>query len=131
MTDHHEQIKLSAHEHIALARATIAGHPNLTRAVSNEPDKITKMLNEGTFYTKVTDEEMKQVVQAMEREFMSTGHWYRCENGHPFTIGECGRAMSTSRCPQCGVTVGGQQHQLVEGNTSARDLEELFGQMRV
>ena len=39
--------------------------------------------------------------------------------------------MQTSRCPQCGVPVGGQSHQLVEGVTRATDLEQDFGRMRL
>ena len=89
------------------------------------------MLRESTFYTKVTDEEMRGVVQAMAREFMSTGHWYRCANGHPFTFGECGGAMATSRCPQCGAAVGGAHHALVEGNTRADDIERRFQDMHM
>lgn len=99
--------------------------------MANEPDSIVKMLNDPTFYSKVTDDEMREIVRAMEREFRSTGHWYRCENGHPFTIGECGRAMATSTCPQCGAAVGGRHHELTAGNTSAFDLEERFGELRV
>lgn len=87
------------------------------------------MLNDGTFYALVTDAEMLAVVAAMAREFSGTGHWYRCENGHPYTIGECGGPMATSRCPQCGAAVGGQHHELTQGNTRASDLEGQFDNM--
>ena len=89
------------------------------------------MLNGNTFYTSVTHEEMMAVVSAMASEFSGTGHWYRCANGHPFTIGECGGAMATSTCPQCDAAVGGQHHQLVEGNTRADDLERHLEDMHI
>jgi hypothetical protein len=57
------------------------------RAVVHEIDEVEKMLRESTFYSLVTNEEMENVVNAMAREFTGTGHWYRCRNGHPFTVG--------------------------------------------
>lgn len=89
------------------------------------------MLRESTFYSIVTSEEMENVVKAMAREFRGTGHWYRCRNGHPFTVGECGGPMVESVCPQCGAPVGGQHHQAAEGVTRATDLETEFGNMRL
>jgi hypothetical protein len=68
---------------------------------------------------------MREVYAAMAREFSGTGHWYRCENGHPFTIGECGMAMQLARCPECGAAVGGQNHQSAAGVERADDIEQL------
>lgn len=83
------------------------------------------MLRESTFYQPVTSDEMQKVVAAMTREFRGTGNWYRCRNGHPFTVGECGMPMQTARCPQCGEVVGGQSHQAAEGVTRAGDIERF------
>ena len=69
------------------------------------------------------------VVTAMAAEFNSTGHWYRCANSHPFTVGECGLPMEQARCPACGAGIGGQSHRPTEGVTRARDIEEQFGNM--
>ena len=44
------------------------------------------------------------------------GYLHRCPNGHWYIIGECGRAMEQSRCPDCGETIGGGSHQLSSGN---------------
>jgi len=60
------------------------------------------MLRDSTFYMPVSNEEKAAVYAAMAHDFRGTGHWYYCENGHPFTIGECGMPMETSQCPQCG-----------------------------
>ncbi|GES93124.1 P-loop containing nucleoside triphosphate hydrolase protein [Rhizophagus clarus] len=46
---------------------------------------------------KLSTEEKLEIYRAMKSEFNSSGHWYECPNGHPYTIGECGRAMQLSR----------------------------------
>jgi hypothetical protein len=62
--------------------------------------------------------EIKQVLAAMSAvvEYDYGGgwaaHWYECENGHPYFIGECGGAMESSICPECGAPVGGASHAL-------------------
>ncbi|KAL4882526.1 hypothetical protein BJY04DRAFT_217020, partial [Aspergillus karnatakaensis] len=96
------------------ARSIVKVFPNQTRGLESEIDAAESMFL-STFYSAVSNAERLAVVQAMAREFVGTGHWYRCQNGHPFTIGECGGAMQESTCPECGSPVGGQRHQLVEG----------------
>jgi hypothetical protein len=54
-----------------------------------------------------------------------------CVNGHPFTVGECGMPMETSRFPECGERVGGAHHRAVEGVTRAEDIENQFGRMHL
>ena len=36
---------------------------------------------------------------------MQQGHWYECQNGHPYVIGECGGAVTEARC-HCGAQIG-------------------------
>ena len=43
--------------------------------------------------------------------------WYKCPNGHPYTVGECGRPMEESVCPECHSRIGGLDHNLDERNT--------------
>ncbi|TIA79587.1 hypothetical protein D6C76_03537 [Aureobasidium pullulans] len=123
-------LRATARERLAQARTFCAEHSQ-ARVVQSEIEEVEKMLRESTFYSPVTNEEMKNVVAAMAREFRGTGHWYRCENGHPFTVGECGMPMQTARCPQCGGVIGGQSHQPAAGVTHANDLERDFGNMRL
>ncbi|TIA15397.1 hypothetical protein D6C80_05196 [Aureobasidium pullulans] len=123
-------LRATARERLVQARTFCAEHSQ-ARVVQSEIEEVEKMLRESTFYSPVTNEEMKNVVAAMAREFRGTGHWYRCENGHPFTVGECGMPMQTARCPQCGGVIGGQSHQPAAGVTHANDLEREFGNMRL
>jgi hypothetical protein len=77
-------------------------------------------------YTPMSDDEKRMVFQAMARDVGSGhgsygGHWFKCPNGHPYAIGECGGAMQQSSCPECGAVVGGGSHQLAAGNAVADD----------
>lgn len=79
-----------------------------------------------TFYEPVSDAEKRAIFDVMSRDVGSGmggfgGHWYQCNNGHVYTIGECGGAMEQSRCPECGVPVGGGQHRLEAGNRPANE----------
>ncbi|POG62130.1 hypothetical protein GLOIN_2v1698736 [Rhizophagus irregularis DAOM 181602=DAOM 197198] len=58
----------------------------------------------------------------MQTEFKSSGHWYDCPNGHPYTIGECGRAWEKSVCPECNAEIGGESHKLSAGNRERQNL---------
>lgn len=95
-----------------------------------EVEQVRHSLDNGTFQTSVASEERRAVVAAMSKEFSVTGHWYNCENGHPFTIGECGHPMETSRCPICGATIGGINHEAAAGVTRATELEGEFRRWR-
>jgi hypothetical protein len=126
-----ENLKSRGLDHIDLALKKHHDYPASTRAMRSEIDAVKHALNDGVFYTPVSNDEMRQVITAMANEFSGTGHWYYCANGHPFTVGECGGPMETSRCPQCDAPVGGRNHQSVEGVRRASELEEQFGQMRL
>ncbi|KAH6677816.1 hypothetical protein F5X68DRAFT_245533 [Plectosphaerella plurivora] len=95
-----------------------------TQDLQPQVDKLeTNFRN--TFYAPVTGEERLAVYKAMSQEFLGTGHWYTCEQGHPFTVGECGMPMERARCPECGGVVGGQNHTPAVGVSQATDMEEL------
>ncbi|KAF8533486.1 hypothetical protein BDD12DRAFT_946339 [Trichophaea hybrida] len=93
--------------------------------------KARVLLGGGTFYSFVSSEEKATVYRAMAREFGGTGHWYYCQNGHPFTVGECGMPMQLARCSECDAPVGGQGHVPTAGVSRAADLEMQFGRMRM
>lgn len=118
-----ENLKEEALHHIQKARALMDKYPS-TEIFKDEIDRLEIMANDG-IYRPVTAEEMRAVYKAMSRELMGTGHWYTCENNHPFTIGECGMAMEEARCPECGARIGGQNHRAVEGVRHAVEIENL------
>ncbi|MDI1487639.1 MAG: hypothetical protein OHK93_006909 [Ramalina farinacea] len=125
-----------AKDHLELARSHIFASPSLnSKIMLAEVEAVEEILKDSSFYksfyTSVESDEKQAIYNAMAQEFQGTGHWYYCENAHPFTIGECGMPMQASRCPQCGARVGGQNHDLVEGVTRAADLEEAFGNVRL
>ncbi|EMC99766.1 hypothetical protein BAUCODRAFT_348596 [Baudoinia panamericana UAMH 10762] len=99
---------------------------NPTRGLRDEIVDVRRMLNEG-----LSAGEMRMVVEVMAREFHGTGHWYRCANGHPFTVGECGMPMQLARCPACGAGIGGEHHRPTEGVERAGDIERQFGGMQL
>ncbi|KAE8233423.1 hypothetical protein CF326_g1536 [Tilletia indica] len=73
-------------------------------------------------------EELKMIVETLvkeNRDFAYGGHFYRCPNGHAFTIGDCGGAMELSRCPECGATIGGTGHNLAADNSRDDEMEEI------
>jgi hypothetical protein len=125
------QLLDKAREHLQLAHEICDEYPGQTAGMRNEVKDVEKMLRDSTFYMPVSNEEKAAVYAAMAHDFNGTGHWYYCENGHPFTIGECGMPMETSQCPQCGSPVGGHDHRAVSGVRAATDLERQFGGVRV
>ncbi|CUS14855.1 unnamed protein product [Tuber aestivum] len=80
------------------------------------------------FYAPVSTEEKRLVHLAMSAEFSSTGRWYTCPNGHPFTIGDCGMAREARPCPDCGATIGGRGYQLAGGVRIAEEYAQFDGQ---
>lgn len=134
-TDARETLKIKGLEHVGKARALLANRSWVSKDVMTmELEAAENMLNGGVFYRPVTGDELRAVYAAMSREFSGTGHWYTCERGHPFTIGECGMPMQLARCPECGSPVGGQSHTPARGVRQASEIEELgreVGGMRI
>lgn len=118
-----DNLKEEALNHIRQARVLLEEYAS-TAVFKDEIDGVESMIN-GGIYRPVTAEEMRAVYNAMSKEFWGTGHWYTCENSHPFTIGECGMPMEEARCPECGARIGGQRHQAVAGTRHAVEIENL------
>ncbi|KAK9765033.1 hypothetical protein K7432_006968 [Basidiobolus ranarum] len=88
----------------------------------------TRIARSETFYAPVTKEEKAELFRAMSHDIRGTGHWYRCPNGHTYVIADCGMAMQTSQCPECGATIGGLNHELLTDNVYDAEFEQLAGQ---
>ncbi|PGH32819.1 hypothetical protein GX50_04359 [[Emmonsia] crescens] len=121
-SDKATELLSEATTHLTLARHICYAKPSTVHMLP-EIDATERALRESTFYSVVTSEEMQAVVAAMRSEFRGTGHWYYCENNHPFTIGECGMPMQEATCPQCSARIGGNNHHAVEGVRPATELE--------
>ncbi|XP_030764249.1 NFX1-type zinc finger-containing protein 1-like isoform X2 [Sitophilus oryzae] len=67
----------------------------------------------------ITDAERTEIVKAMG---MAKGHWYKCPNGHPYVIGECGGANQIATC-FCGAQIGGTDHHLLRSNAHAGEMD--------
>ena len=119
-------LRALANSHLDSARKLCEAHPGQTSSVGDEVREVRRLLDEGGYQS-----QMRMVVAAMAREFSGTGHWYRCVNGPPFTIGECGMPMQAARCPQCDAPIGGQNHVPAAGVENAGDIEREFGNLRV
>lgn len=50
---------------------------------------------------------------------------YFCSNGHACFVGECGKPVALSSCATCGVPIGGQNHNPVEGFTQVNIVKDL------
>ncbi|KAF4850556.1 Helicase required for RNAi-mediated heterochromatin assembly 1 [Colletotrichum siamense] len=124
-----QKIRQIGMKHLEGAQEQIRDNPSVS-ALQSEYETAWRMLHDGVFYSDVSNDELRSVYKAMSKEFGGTGHWYYCANMHPFTIGECGMAMETARCPECGEPVGGQSHQFAEGVQRANDIEEVGSNRR-
>ncbi|XP_053426621.1 E3 ubiquitin-protein ligase RNF213 isoform X2 [Nycticebus coucang] len=50
------------------------------------------------------------LAQARNWKGLEGVYWYTCPNGHPCSVGECGRPMEQSVCVDCGAPIGGINH---------------------
>lgn len=126
-TTRRERLKEKGLDHIERARGLVGttGTAESRQVMEAEMKAAESVLNGGVLYRPVTADEMRAVYGAMAAEFLGTGHWYTCERGHPFTVGECGMPMQQARCPECGSPVGGQHHAPAQGVRRADAIEEL------
>ncbi|EPQ31850.1 uncharacterized protein PFL1_00049 [Pseudozyma flocculosa PF-1] len=109
-----------------LAAFYVANVQPTMRQLREEAVAFVQHLAAETFYQPVSSAEKMMITKAMhDAEFTHGGHWYRCDNGHPFTIGDCGGAMQVSACPECGARIGGSGHRLLGGNIVDSEMEDL------
>ncbi|KAI6040315.1 hypothetical protein EDC04DRAFT_3140449 [Pisolithus marmoratus] len=99
---------------------------SIVRDIVGEWRKIERSIRFDTFYEPMSLEERMEIVKALN--FAVAGHFYICPNGHTFVIGECGGAVQTSRCPECGEAIGGSNHSLLQSNRRATEYEDLLQQ---
>jgi hypothetical protein len=87
------------------------------KELKNALENLSKVIKSAV---RITDAEKRQIVQAMGYK---QGHWYACPNGHIYIITECGGAMETGRCNECGEEIGGGSHRLLPSNRVATEMD--------
>ena len=101
----------------------IIHHPS--PAVTQEQKELARQLRE--FDSKAARAlERAAVIAAMGAEYAAgygRGHWYECPNGHEYFIGNCGAAVTSGNCIECGLPVGGTGYGVLLGtNRAARNI---------
>ncbi|XP_071319372.1 E3 ubiquitin-protein ligase rnf213-beta isoform X2 [Trachinotus anak] len=85
--------------------------------IASQPHNVTN-----SFLPTMPDDHTSEARQWLRGE--ARGQWYTCANGHPCFVGMCGRPMVVTRCPDCGLQIGGVNHTPVSGfiqHTESRD----------
>ncbi|GAW26610.1 putative nf-x1 finger and helicase domain protein [Rosellinia necatrix] len=119
-----DKLKVEGEKHLVKARSLLDLYKGSTSHLVGELKSAELMLH-GAWHDPVSVEEKRNIWSAMSTEFQGQGHWYMCENGHPFTIGECGMPMEEARCPECGAAIGGHHHNLVAGVHQDAEMESF------
>ncbi|KAI9445926.1 hypothetical protein H4582DRAFT_1805091 [Lactarius indigo] len=88
-----------------------------------EYDALATHIRTERGYEPLSLKEREDIVKSFG--FSHRGHFYNCENGHTFVIGECGGAMQAAYCPECRAPIGGSNHQLHQSNTRAMEFEDI------
>ena len=92
----------------------------LTPDIEEDISTLIAHFNEEYAVSGLTEAERVEIVNAIG---LTKGHWFKCPNGHYYCIGECGGAMEKAKCPECGANIGGTNHQLLEGNQLAQEMD--------
>ncbi|KAJ8129480.1 hypothetical protein O1611_g4151 [Lasiodiplodia mahajangana] len=119
-----DRLRTQGEGHLAEARVLLDNYKGSTLHLVKEFEAAESMLKNFR-YAPIGVEEKRAIWLAMSKEFSGTGHWYACENGHPFTVGECGMPMEQTRCPECGAPVGGQNHTNAAGVQHDAEMDAL------
>lgn len=82
--------------------------------------RTVKFLSETYGAHGISEVERREIVRALG---LARGHWYKCPNGHPYAIGDCGGANERAVCLECREAIGGESHRLAEGNRLAPEMD--------
>ncbi|XP_068745969.1 NFX1-type zinc finger-containing protein 1-like isoform X4 [Montipora capricornis] len=123
------QKRVDSEKAIALVNRRFVLSDQLSSGFSGKDDReryttriemIRRRHNLTVFYQDVTRQEKDLIVKAMG---LTQGHWFKCPKGHIYCITECGGAMEEGRCPECGSSIGGRNHQLRADNRLASEMD--------
>ncbi|CAC5361652.1 RNF213 [Mytilus coruscus] len=71
------------------------------------------------YFPTMPQDEALYVTEALLQARQGTGEnpvLFKCPNGHPYIIGDCGRPYYIDTCNVCGEKIGGRQHKAFQGN---------------
>ncbi|GBP30881.1 NFX1-type zinc finger-containing protein 1 [Eumeta japonica] len=118
--DGFEQIESSDIQELLESQNEDLTETDLEEMLNSQPIEEEASTSTGKVTGVVTKEEVALAVRAVG---LPRGHWYRCPNGHLYSIGHCGQANQSSRCPDCGAAIGGVSYRLAAGNRPATELD--------
>ena len=85
---------------------------------------IARGSNFETLFLPTFPDSTQQRLKQINIRQVSFTTYNQCPNGHLYTIGECGKAMESATCPECGSKIGGENHKLNTGNAVIGRREE-------
>ena len=106
-------IRFDDEEWLGRQRKQLDAGKKLTKQDADDIEATINEIRGKCGLNSLTPEERVMIVKAMN---FAKGHWYKCPNGHIYAIGECGGANQQRACPECGETIGGENHRLAQGN---------------
>ncbi len=68
----------------------------------------------------MSEDERKGIVEAFGSR---AGRWFKCPNGHVYVVTECGGVTEIGKCNECGSTIGGENHQVLQFNQLATEMD--------
>ena len=104
--------------HFLVLMVEIPGKTTLLTPLQNITLQPQNMVN--SFFPTMPQDELSEIKEALlAARGLHPGEnpvFYRCPNGHPYIIGDCGRAATVGTCKACGREIGGEGHQLRPDN---------------
>ncbi|XP_063404431.1 E3 ubiquitin-protein ligase rnf213-alpha-like [Mytilus trossulus] len=104
--------------HFLVMMAEIPGKTTLLtplHRITLEPQGMAQ-----SYFPSMPQDEVSEIKEALLAARQQTPGenpvFYRCPNGHPYVIGNCGRAATVGICKACGREIGGEGYQLRAGN---------------
>ncbi|XP_059181122.1 E3 ubiquitin-protein ligase rnf213-beta [Centropristis striata] len=87
------------------------------RQIACQPQNV-----KNSFLPTMPDDHMSEARQWLSQD--RRAQIWLCPRGHPFVVTECGRPVATATCNECGLPVGGTNHNPVPGFTAQQSVSD-------
>ncbi|KAK2820122.1 hypothetical protein Q5P01_023081 [Channa striata] len=96
---------------VHLVSVLLSGNPLLSplQQIASQPQNLTN-----SFLPTMPDDHTSEAREWLRENRVQS---YACANGHLCFVGECGKPMIKSKCAECGIPIGGENHNPVPGFT--------------